>query len=147
MARERKAWAERSPAQRARLERHGINESNYRTASADQMRTARGHKNTPEHGMAEIIDHVKRHQSMPEKYWAYVDDQKRSKADRETLERAYLTNMAREVGDRPKFSQLKLRNQLPKLTDRQLQLASQLNAADITALARVKHTGNPFYYH
>lgn len=41
----RKSWAEYSRAYRQRLERHGINESNYRTAN---RRKARGHEHTPE---------------------------------------------------------------------------------------------------
>jgi len=41
----RKAWAEYSRAYRQRLEKHGINESNYRTASRTK---ARGHEFTPE---------------------------------------------------------------------------------------------------
>lgn len=41
----RKSWAEYSRAYRQRLEKHGINESNYRTASKAK---ARGHEHTPE---------------------------------------------------------------------------------------------------
>jgi len=43
--RARKTWREYSPAYRARLSRHGINESNYRDAS---RQAARGHAKTPE---------------------------------------------------------------------------------------------------
>jgi len=41
----RKSWEQYSHAYRQRLQRHGINESNYRTASRTR---ARGHEFTPE---------------------------------------------------------------------------------------------------
>src|ERR1019366_1986274 len=76
MARERKAWNERSPAQRARLERHGINESNYRNAD---MRNARGHSHTPEHLIAKTSAGRQKQET---RYFQYMESKKVQGEDR-----------------------------------------------------------------
>lgn len=61
----RKSWAEYSRAYRQRLERHGINESNYRTAPKAK---ARGHLNTPERP-SQVYDK----QRIPPRYVEYAN--------------------------------------------------------------------------
>lgn len=63
MARSRKGWQQLSPSYRARLQKAGITKSQYE--SGVSLSKARGHGQTPEHGIREAIRN-------PRKYQKYI---------------------------------------------------------------------------
>lgn len=63
MASRRRSWDSLTPAYRGRLSRGGITKSAYESGAS--IKKARGHGQTPEHGIREALRH-------PEKYKSYI---------------------------------------------------------------------------
>jgi hypothetical protein len=69
MAANRKGWSQLSPGYRSRLTKNGITKAQYDAGAS--LAKARGHSQTPEHGIKEAIRH-------PAKYRKYINKRTRS---------------------------------------------------------------------
>lgn len=69
MASNRKGWQQLSPGYRARLEKNGITKAQYDAGKS--LAKARGHSQTPEHGIKEAI-------RKPAKYRKYINKRTRT---------------------------------------------------------------------
>lgn len=158
----RRPWDSLSPAYRARLSRGGITKSSYQSGAS--LAAARGHAQTPEHGLKDAVKN-------PGKYQKYL--QKRQPKPKPSAPPAPgPEQLAREHNallDRAFASMARLRpyfkyyeptvkanvyggttresGEVPGMSTAEAQWTIEATIEQIRAQASTQYTGNPWFYH
>ena len=155
----RKGWASLSPAYRERLARNGITEARYERGH--KLDVARGHAETPEHGIREA-------QRNPVKYRKYL--QKKAKpppGGAPPIVQATQLNKARDaafynIKGRLQFylkyneatvlanvygGQTSESGNVGGMSLQEAQWTSRADTEEIRSRARIQYQGNPWWYH
>lgn len=166
MARSRKGWQQLSPGYRNRLTKAGITKSQYESGAS--LAKARGHSETPEHGLREAVRN-------PRKYRKYINKRTRSgptarppediaREINEILDMAY-TNIHQRLGDYHKYRDRNVRanvygglrgpqflgegeqTEMPQMDIADAIWTANADTEELRSRASNQTQGNPWFYH
>lgn len=159
MATQRKGWESLSPSYRDRLSRNGITKARYERGH--KLDVARGHGETPEHGLKEA-------RRNPVKYRQYLQKRERTGGPKRSDENeAYNLNMARDGAfyrikgffqDYLKYNETTVlanvyggrtseSGDVDGMSYDEATWTGQADSQQIRARASAQYSGNPWWYH
>ena len=158
MASRRKGWDSLSLEYRERLSRNGITKERYERGH--KLDVARGHANTPEHGLKEA-------RRNPVKYREYLNKRERTGGGKSPEDKAYELNQTRDAAfytikgyfqDYLKYNEATVlanvyggrtseSGDVPGMSVAEAKWTSQAPAEAIRQRASSQYSGNPWWYH